>query len=86
MRVGRKGKGKGLCSNDNQMKIMPHKTSRSKQTSGLTTDMACKSKITLTQAEWEKIKKANAKRAKEVRENKRKGKGGEKEGKGSRGE
>ena len=34
--VGEKGKGKGLCRNDNQMKIMPHNTSRSKQTSGST--------------------------------------------------
>ena len=37
--------------------------------------MACKTKITLTQAEWEKIKKANAKRAREVIENTRKEKG-----------
>ena len=34
--VGRKGKGKRLSKNNNQMKIMSHNTSRSKQTSGST--------------------------------------------------
>ena len=48
--------------------------------------MACKTKVTLTWAEWEKIKRANAKRAREVRENTRKDKGREKENKGKGGE
>ena len=34
--VDRKGKGKRFCRSDNQMKIMSHNTSRSKQTSGST--------------------------------------------------
>ena len=34
--VGGKGKGKGLCKNDNQMKMTPYNTSSSKQTSGST--------------------------------------------------
>ena len=36
--VGRKGKGKRLSKNNNQMKTTSHNTSRSKQTSGSTID------------------------------------------------
>ena len=46
--------------------------------------MAHKTKTTLTQAQWEKIKRANAMRTREVREKEKKGKDGEREDRGKR--
>ena len=47
--------------------------------------MACKTKVTLTQAEQNRIKTENAKRATEMKENARKAQGKKKESKGKEG-